>query len=128
MDPRFQLTINASNDTQFKLYYGTYSQQLFKANSMPTADSDDGELSLYYRSADTDMEFAEHLGVGVEHYVNPNLMFKGEIFKKNYFDLTITTETEQETTYYNGGKGFSEGIELLLQQLLADRFEGWFFQ
>ena len=125
LDPRFQLTINASNDTQFKLYYGTYSQQLFKANSMPTADSDDGELSLYYRSADTDMEFAEHLGVGVEHYVNPNLMFKGEIFKKNYFDLTITTETEQETTYYNGGKGFSEGIELLLQQLLADRFEGW---
>tara|TARA_B100000427_G_C15513346_1_gene597142 strand:- start:81 stop:2375 length:2295 start_codon:yes stop_codon:yes gene_type:complete len=124
IDPRLQLKMKLSEDTEFKVYYGTYSQQLFKANSVITSD-DDETLLLAYQAANISMEYAEHLGIGFEHYLSPFLILKGEIFKKNYFDLSIAKESLQETIYYNGGKGFSEGIELLLQQLSSHNFEGW---
>ena len=126
VDPRLQLKMTLSEDTTVKAYYGTYSQQLFKSNSIFNGDNDiDGNISLDYQAADTNMEYADHIGVGAEHYINPSLMFKMEIFKKNYYDLAITRESLQETIYYTGGNGFSEGVELLLQQLPIDIFNGW---
>ena len=126
VDPRLQLKLSVSEDTIVKAYYGTYSQQLFKSNSIFNGDTDiDGNISLDYQAADTNMEYADHIGVGAEHYINPSLMFKMEIFKKNYYDLAITRESLQETVYYTGGNGFSEGVELLLQQLPTDIFNGW---
>ena len=116
-----------SEDTTIKAYYGAYSQQLFKANSIFNGDNDNdnGNIFLDYQAADTDMEYADHLGIGAEYYFNPLLMLKAEIFKKNYYNLAITRESLQETIYYTGGKGFAEGVELLLHQLPMDIFNGW---
>jgi len=123
LDPRIQFKFSLSEDTQFKVYYGTYSQQQYLANTI--FDSNALNTSLKYDPANTAMEFSDHIGIGMEHYVSPTLVFKADIFKKNYYDLAIKQESLQETVYLSDGKGYAEGVELILQYLATQRFDGW---
>ncbi|RAP28519.1 hypothetical protein DID76_04540, partial [Candidatus Marinamargulisbacteria bacterium SCGC AG-414-C22] len=120
LDPRLQIKYYATNNTTLKTYIGSYRQQFFENNNTFTSLTD-----LTLEPADIDMSSATHVGIGIEHFLNPLLLTKAELFYKNYEDLAINTGTYPESNFTNNGIGNASGIELLIQQLATKHFNGW---
>ncbi len=120
LQPRLTLLYNINDKTTFKTYFGTYRQIGQEANSKMQADG-----SLQTLLPDLNMQQSIQYGAGLEHYLRKDILFKTEYYRKDYTDLFINEAVEPETIFTNSGKGYSRGIEVMLQQLEGGKQHGW---
>ena len=97
--PRLSIEQRFGDQTTLKTYYGKYGQGTYLTDSTLVS-----ETNMERNLADTTMDRADHYGVGLEHYLSLNTLFKA-VFYKDYNNLAIDMGTYPEIHHENKGVG-----------------------
>jgi hypothetical protein len=125
--PMFQPRISGSyeldNTTKFKAYYGKYSQLKIARNTIYSSPNSTDAIQASL--ADVSPEIAWHYGLGLEKYLTDKILFKTEVFYKDYEKMVINMGDYPIDNQQNMGDGKAGGLELMLQKVSGDDYDGW---
>ena len=118
--PRLSIEQRVGEATTLKTYYGKYGQQNYLTDSTLVSAT-----TMERNLANITMDRADHYGMGLEHYLSLNTLFKTEVFYKDYDNIAIDMGRYPEIRHENKGVGHAKGLELMLQKVDGKHLEGW---
>lgn len=117
-EPRARLDIQATDNWQFHLAYGRYSQ-IPQPNEISPA------------TGNPDLKYIEstHGVVGLRHSLANDWSWQLEVYQKDMENLPLSLSSSSDPDYLqrysNDASGEARGIELLVEKGLTDYFYGW---
>jgi hypothetical protein len=111
--PRVALEWQPDKDTKATAAWGQYDQAPSPLNVNPQ-----------FGNPGLELEQAQHVALSLEHYFNPSLLGRADVYYKTLYDLVVS-DPSNPSLYDNQGQGDVKGLDLYLKEDLGDRFFGW---